>query len=66
MKRIDHKRLLERREALLSELGALGPFVAGSFFERNVRGVKWFCVSRMRGGAQRQAYVSADRAEATR
>lgn len=61
------KQLVERRAALLSELGGLAASaIAGSFFERRVGGRARHCLSRMRGGVQRQTYVAAAHAGAVR
>lgn len=37
----------------------MGDLVAGSFFEREARGTRRYCLSRMVNGKQRQIYVSA-------
>jgi hypothetical protein len=58
----NYEKLIEQRRALLTELHTLEDLVAGSFFARDVRGVRRYCLSRMVGKKQRQVYVSeADR-----
>ena len=52
--------LQKQRAALMEELSTLDYVVVGSFFERNVKGVKRWCLSRMVNGVQRQVYISAD------
>lgn len=62
----DSPPLIKRRKLLLTELRQLNDPVVGSFFEREIRGTRRFCLSRMRGKTQRQVYISAVHSEAVR
>lgn len=54
------KQVMVRRKLLLAELRTLGDVIAGSFFEREVLGIRRFCLSRMQGKRQRQTYIAAE------
>jgi hypothetical protein len=60
----NYKKLLNRRNALLAELNEQSCLVIGSFFEREVAGIRRHCLSRMVKGKQRQLYISAQHAQA--
>ena len=55
-----NQQLLERRAQLLAELSRPDVLIVGSFFEREVHGIRRYCLSRMMDGKQRQVYVSAE------
>ena len=58
--------LKKKRAALMEELSTIDYVVIGSFFERKVRGVKRWCLSRMVNGVQRQVYISAEHSKQIR
>jgi len=62
----DSQSLIKRRQLLLAELRQLNNPIVGSFFEREIRGIRRFCLSRMRGKTQRQVYIAAEHSEAVR
>jgi hypothetical protein len=53
-----------RRIAVAAAEKELRSVVAGSFFKRQMQGCERYCLSRMRGGKQRQCYVPGKHAKA--
>jgi len=60
----NYKQLFDRRSVLLAELNEQSCLVIGSFFEREVAGIRRHCLSRMVEGKQRQIYISAQHTKA--
>lgn len=58
MKDSADKIMVRRRAAVAAAEKELYGIIAGSFFERRLKGRTRHCLSRMRDGKQRQVYVS--------